>query len=392
MTAQEHASGHGEERPGGAAGTTGPAAVPPAVAPAGPLVGPSAGQPGGPSAGPRGSGFRPAPRVRLVDVAREAGLSKTSVSAALNGTGRLSDAVRAKAVETARRMGYRPNPTARHLRAGRARLIGYVVGEFAGEPWTYLDSAYFARLTAATAATALRHGYALVMLPAGTLHREWAELPLDAVIVADPVADDPLVEDFLAARIPVFSDASVAGRPGAHWVDVDAPAAVRESLGHLWDGGARRPALVVPDSTTRFHRQVRAAYGAWCAEHGAEERVTAVPAPGNGPVVRAVETALTADPPPDALFVVAEASPPLVMDAARRLGRAVPDDLRVVCVSEDDSAAHADPPVSTVSLRPAEVAEAGVAQLVAALAGDAEGSAGVLLTALLQVRASSAHR
>ncbi|WP_374050360.1 LacI family DNA-binding transcriptional regulator [Streptomyces roseicoloratus] len=31
-----------------------------------------------------------APRVRLVDVAREAGLSKTTVSAALNGTGRLS--------------------------------------------------------------------------------------------------------------------------------------------------------------------------------------------------------------------------------------------------------------------------------------------------------------
>ncbi|MFD7975091.1 LacI family DNA-binding transcriptional regulator [Streptomyces sp. NPDC059071] len=333
-----------------------------------------------------------APRVRLVDVAREAGLSKTTVSAALNGTGRLSPAVREKAVETARRMGYRPNATARQLRAGRARLIGYVVGEFAGEPWTYLDSPYFAQLTGATAAAALRHGYALVMLPAGTLQREWADLPLEAVIVADPVEGDPLVEDLLAARIPVFSDASVADRPGAHWVDVDTGAAVRESLDHLREGGAGRPALVLPDSTTRFHREVLAAYRDWCARHGADDLVTLVGEPGNGPAVRAVEQALKTEPRPDGLFVVAEASPPLIMDAARRLGLAVPADVRVVCVGEDESAAHADPPVSTLSLRPADVAEEGMALLVSALEGGGSTPAGVLLTARLQVRASSGHQ
>lgn len=324
-----------------------------------------------------------------MDVAREAGLSKTTVSAALNGTGRLSPAVRERARETARRMGYRPNATARQLRAGRARLIGYVVGEFAGEPWTYLDSPYFARLTSATASAALRHGYALVMLPAGTLHREWADLPLEAVIVADPVEDDPLVEDFLAARIPVFSDASVAGRTGAYWVDLDTEAAVRESLDHLRARGARRTALVLPDSTTRFHRHVHAAYRDWCARHGAEEAVTLVPAPGNGPVVRAVEEALAADPRPDGLFVVAEASPPLVLDAARRLGLAVPGDVRVVCVSEDSTAEHADPAVTTLSLRPEDVAEEGITLLVSALEGGGSTPPGVLLSARLQVRASS---
>ncbi|MFC8507800.1 LacI family DNA-binding transcriptional regulator [Streptomyces sp. NPDC057411] len=322
-------------------------------------------------------------------MAREAGLSKTTVSAALNGTGRLSPAVRERAQETARRMGYRPNATARQLRAGRARLIGYVVGEFAGEPWAYLDSPYFARLTSATAAAALRHGYALVMLPAGTLQREWADLPLEAVIVADPVEDDPLVEDFLAARIPVFSDASVADRSGAYWVDLDTEAAVADSLDHLRERGARRTALVLPDSTTRFHRHVLAAYRAWCARHGAEELVTLVPEPGNGPVVRAVEETLGAEPRPDALFVVAEASPPLVLDAARRLGLAVPGDVRVVCVSEDSTAAHADPAVTTLSLRPEDVAEEGIKLLVSALEGGDSTPPGVLLSARLQVRASS---
>ncbi|MEU3074214.1 LacI family DNA-binding transcriptional regulator [Streptomyces laurentii] len=336
----------------------------------------------------------PLPRVRLVDVAREAGLSKTTVSAALNGTGRLSPAVREKARETARRMGYRPNATARRLRAGRARLIGYVVGEFADVPWTSLESPYFARLTAATAATSLRRGYAVVLLPAGSLQSEWADLSLDAVIVADPVADDPVVEDLLAARIPVLSDRSVEGRSGAYWVDVDAGGAVGEALDHVRAQGARRPVLVVPDSTTRFHTEVCAAHRAWCAAHGAPERVVRAGSPGNGPVIRAVETALTGDPAadgarPDALLVVAEASPPLVLDAVRRLGLDVPGDVLLVCVSEDVTAEHTEPPVSTLSLRPEAIAEAGAEILVAVLEhGDREPS-GVLVPTRLDVRASS---
>ncbi|MDX2295071.1 MULTISPECIES: LacI family DNA-binding transcriptional regulator [Streptomyces] len=339
---------------------------------------------------PRPGAGGPAPRVRLVDVAREAGLSKTTVSAALNGTGRLSPEIREKARETARRMGYRPNATARQLRAGRARLIGYVVGELADTPWTFLESPYFARLTGATAATALARGYAVVLLPAGSLQSEWAALPLDAVVVADPVADDRIVEDLLAARIPVFSDRSVEGRPGAHWVDVDAADAVGQVLDHVHAQGARRPVLVVPDSTTRFHREVDAAHGAWCAARGLPKLTVRAAEPGNGPVIRAVETALGGRPErPDALLVVAEASPPLVLDAARRHGYDVPGDLLLVCVSEDETAVHTQPPVTTLSLRPDAVAEAGIAHLVAVLEQGLQETGGSLVPVRLDVRASS---
>ncbi|MFC9699575.1 LacI family DNA-binding transcriptional regulator [Streptomyces sp. NPDC056943] len=337
----------------------------------------------------------PTPRVRLVDVAREAGLSKTTVSAALNDTGRLSPAVREKARETARRMGYRPNATARQLRAGRAKLIGYVVGEAVDARSVFLESPYFARLTGATAATALRRGYAMVLLPAGSLQSEWADLPLDAVVVTDPDADDRIVDDVLAAGIPVFSDRSVEGRPGAYWVDVDTDAAVRSALDHFHEQGARRPVLVVPDSTTRFHTEVFAAHREWCAEHGLPERVVRVGEAGNGPVVRAVETALTGGPAgrrPDALLVVAEASPPLVLEAARRHGYDVPGDLLLACVSEDVTAEHTEPPVTTLSLRPEAIAEAGIEHLVRVLEQGGREPAGTLVPTRLDVRASSVRQ
>ncbi|WP_051874827.1 LacI family DNA-binding transcriptional regulator [Streptomyces exfoliatus] len=363
------------------------------------------------TSGSRHGGQRsePTPRVRLVDVAREAGLSKTTVSAALNDTGRLSPAVREKARETARRMGYRPNATARQLRAGRAKLIGYVVGEAADAPSVFLESPYFARLTGATAATALRRGYALVLLPSGSLQSEWADLPLDAVVVTDPGADDRIVDDVLAAGIPVFSDRSVEGRQGAHWVDVDIDSAVRSVLDHFREQGARRPVLVVPDSTTRFHAEVFAAHREWCAEHGLPERVVRAGEPGNGPVVRAVETALAGGPVadgdpaaggdrpgggdrPDALLVVAEASPPLVLEAARRHGYDVPGDLLLVCVSEDATAEHTEPPVTTLSLRPEAIAEAGIDHLVKVLEHGSREPSGTLVPTRLDVRASSVRR
>ncbi|WP_405860534.1 LacI family transcriptional regulator [Streptomyces sp. NBC_00090] len=375
-----------------------------------------------------GQHSEPTPRVRLVDVAREAGLSKTTVSAALNGTGRLSPAVREKARETARRMGYRPNATARQLRAGRAKLIGFVVGEAVDADSVFLESPYFARLTGATAATALRRGYAMVLLPTGSLQSEWADLPLDAVVVTDPDADDRIVDDVLAAGIPVFSDRSVEGRPGAYWVDVDTSEAVRTALDHLREQGARRPVLVVPDSTTRFHAEVFAAHREWCAEHDLPERVVRVGEPGNGPVVRAVETALAGGPTaggdrpdsgdradsgdrpdngdrsdaggrqpdagdrPDALLVVAEASPPLILEAARRHGYAVPDDLLLVCVSEDVTAEHTAPPVTTLSLRPEAIAEAGIEHLVAVLEHGLRQPLGTLVPTRLDIRVSSVRR
>ncbi|MFJ7496427.1 substrate-binding domain-containing protein [Streptomyces sp. NPDC097727] len=240
----------------------------------------------------------------------------------------------------------------------------------------------------------------MVLLPAGSPQSEWADLPLDAVVVADPVADDRIVDDVLAAGIPVFSDRSVEGRPGAHWVDVDAGTAVCETLGHLGKQGARRPVLVLPDSTTRFHTGVLAASREWCTAHGLPERVVRAEAVGNGPVVRAVETALAEAPAgatgegrerPDALFVVAEASPPLVLEAARRHGYEVPRDLLLVCVSEDVTVEHTEPAVTTLRLRPREVAEAGIELLVAVLEHGLRESAGVLVPTRLEVRASSSR-
>ncbi|SEK56804.1 LacI family DNA-binding transcriptional regulator [Nonomuraea pusilla] len=335
------------------------------------------------------------PRVRLVDVARAAGVSKTTVSDALNGAGRLPAATREHVQKVARSLGYRPNATARLLRAGHTRLLGVAAREYVETPWVYPELAYFAQIVTATTRAALAHGYGVVLLPTYGPDDCWLDMPLDGVFVIDPVQADPMVRDFLAAGVPVVADrralaeAADQARDIGRWVDFDYAAAVRQVLGHLEEAGAERVAVVAGATTACFHQQTTRAYLQWCAERRREPRIAYLPAPGVQPALDAVTELLAAPAPPDALLTLVELSPPLLLDTIRRLGRSVPDDLLLVCATEDPAARYTDPPISTLGFLPGQTAQAAVDLLVDCLEGRA-GDAGRLFSADFQARASSA--
>lgn len=67
--------------------------------------------------------------ANIRDVATAAGVSIASVSAVLNGTGRVGEGARQRIWAAVEAVGYAPNMVARSLRTGRSTLIGMVVGD-----------------------------------------------------------------------------------------------------------------------------------------------------------------------------------------------------------------------------------------------------------------------
>lgn len=63
-------------------------------------------------------------RVTMKKIAEVAGVSRASVSQALNGRGRMGDETRERIVKAAESLGYRPNTSALNMRAGNFRAIG----------------------------------------------------------------------------------------------------------------------------------------------------------------------------------------------------------------------------------------------------------------------------
>ncbi len=77
-----------------------------------------------------------APRVRLSDIAKAAGVSRGVVGCVLNGgkgNSRVAEATARRIMEMAKQMNYQPNPAAQQLKGMRTRLFGTLVAS-AGDP------------------------------------------------------------------------------------------------------------------------------------------------------------------------------------------------------------------------------------------------------------------
>lgn len=89
------------------------------------------------------------------DIAKAAGVSVASVSAALNNRGRLSEETRRRIWEAAEALGYAPNMAARSLRTGSTKLIGMVVGN--------ITNPFSAGLVRTVEREAIAHGFSVIV-------------------------------------------------------------------------------------------------------------------------------------------------------------------------------------------------------------------------------------
>src|ERR687883_392210 len=89
--------------------------------------------------------------VTLADIARELGVSKMTVSRAINDHPLINAETRARVLEVARRLNYQPNQHARALATNRSHLIGVVVPD--------LMHSYFAEIYRGVEAAARPLGY-----------------------------------------------------------------------------------------------------------------------------------------------------------------------------------------------------------------------------------------
>ncbi|MBI1373141.1 MAG: LacI family DNA-binding transcriptional regulator [Phycisphaera sp.] len=187
--------------------------------------------------------------VRLVDIAREAGVSRVAVGHVLNGSGgkhvRIADDTREKILKIARRMNYRPNLAAQQLRGARSQMIGVVLD-------TVNTPVMYNRL-AAIESEASRRGYRLMI---GQVHSE----PSGLITYLDDFAargvDGVLCLLDLMRSYREELRQTLAGRPnlvmhgkplieGGSCIRVDTTDAIYQAAGHLIDRGRNRVAMLL---------------------------------------------------------------------------------------------------------------------------------------------------
>lgn len=79
--------------------------------------------------------------VKIVDVAKQAGVSTASVSRVMSGMPGISEAVRTRVNAAVKSLGYRPDLAARRLRSGRTDTLGLIVSDICNPFFTEISRA-----------------------------------------------------------------------------------------------------------------------------------------------------------------------------------------------------------------------------------------------------------
>lgn len=327
------------------------------------------------------------------DVARAAEVSITTVSHALNGKGVVAEATRRRVVDAAARLGYQADALARGLRNNRIGAIGLVM-----RPLDALGSYrpegvdYFIRFAGAAAVESLDRGQCLMLirdLTSGSIPA--IAFAVDGYVVADPIANDPVLDLLLGRGIPVVSVGRDIGRNDfVDWVGADERVESRMVLDHLRSQGARRIALVVGTDLNAWNLDTEAHYRRWAEENRMETRIIRRDESSGEEGGRSAARELLAleDAAPDAVYCLTGRHAAGLLTDLQSAGRRTPEDVMVVAGSDSEQTRNSTPPITSVDLRPELVAQAAI-ELITGKLGDPAVSGPILIQSELLVRGTT---
>jgi DNA-binding LacI/PurR family transcriptional regulator len=271
-------------------------------------------------------------RVTIKEVAERAGVSRSTTSRALAGTGYVAEPVRQRVRRAADELGYVVDATARSLKQRSSRIIGVLVSD--------LRNAFYADLAYGAGRRAREAGFTMMLVDDGGEADDELEAARAFVasrvagVVMTPVSDAAAV--FLRRqRVPLVEVDRTFGTGDA--VVVDNRGAARSTTEHLLSLGHRRIALVIDETDWTTGRERRQGYADALAAAGLEFDPRRVVSSGwhADTTAAAARSLLTGSDRPTAVFAANNLLAEGVWRAAADLGLSIPGDLSVV--SFDDA-------------------------------------------------------
>ena len=334
-------------------------------------------------------------RVSIRDVAREAGVSVTTVSHALNGKGRLNAETRRRVREVADRLGYRPNPAARSLVSGRTGLIAAVPSLPRSLDIAFTEFGFFSELIIAATGVAVAREQALVVAPPGASWFVWDRVPLDGVLVLEPTIDEPALPDLRRRGVPFVTIApDPAGSTDDAVVRSDDPDGMARTLDHLAEQGAQRVGMIAPPPLNAFMRDATETYRRWCVRAGRPLVLESVELDElqrdqDSAYRRAIAAMCDRTPRVDALFVPIELAAVFVLETLLGRGLRVPHDIMLATTSDTGRGLLTSPQLTTLEWNYQELGRAATNLLLDLIDGVASAPCEIVVPTTLAARAST---
>ncbi len=242
--------------------------------------------------------------MSLKAIAKQLGISVTTVSRALNGYDDVSQETRARVQAEADRRGYRPNTLARRLKMGKIDAVGLV---FPVHP-VPLNNSVFMEMVGEISRELANHDIDLLLIADDDLADKHSYLRMvqsrrvDALIVAHTLDNDARLAQLQANGFPFLAlGRSQLARPYA-WFDFDNYAGTYRATRYLIEKGHQRIAMLGENNNQAFITQRRQGYLDALQESGLSDEWLRMLPPSRRAGYQAVEALLALPAPPQAII------------------------------------------------------------------------------------------
>ncbi|APX71502.1 LacI family DNA-binding transcriptional regulator [Companilactobacillus allii] len=305
--------------------------------------------------------------VKIDDVARLAGVSKTTVSRVLNNRGYLSDATIKKVHEAMESLNYQPNAVARQLFKKETKLVGLI--------FPTVDNPFFGQLVAALEKRLFDAGFKVLIgnsmndpKKEETYLKELISNQVDGLIVG---AQNRGIEEYHNTNLPVVAIDRV--------MNEDIPVIASDN----YMGGKLATELLINSGAkniintdgpvnleTPAHRR-REAYEDVMKEHRLVPHTHIVDFSWDIEKKRsAVEEMFVEYPEVDGVFATNDMDAALIWQVATSLGCQIPKDLKIVGYDGANSTRILLPELTTIEQPVEQMAKVAVKTLVSRIKGD----------------------
>ena len=291
-------------------------------------------------------------QVTIKDIARELGISPSTVSRALKDHPDISSETKKAVNALAEKLNYQPNIVALSLRQKKTNTIGVIIPE--------LVHFFFSTVISGIEDVAYQAGYSVILAQSNeSFEREKTDIKalfnsrVDGMLISlsRETKNFDHIESIISKGVPVVFYDRMYNNPNTSKVIVDDYTGAKEAVDHLIDQGYKQIANLESASRLMISADRKRGYVDSLKEHKLEVKDAwseECPSGSQEDAKKAALKLLSLPNPPDAIFAHSD---PIAMGAilaVKEKGLKIPQDVGIIGFSNSSYVTLLDPPLTTV--------------------------------------------
>ena len=285
-------------------------------------------------------------KTDINSVAKEAGVSITTVSRVINKVPTVNKENRRKVEEAVKKLGYKPSLIAQSLASGKRNTIALVIPRYEGVFYSF----YVMELLrgVGTLCDVLRLDLLLHLTDGKTgLNTQFA----GGVIFSDVIGNSQQIKDVLAENIPCIVINNYPEDLNVNCIAIDNAQGARLAVDYLIGLGHKKIAHITGDTVTQAARQRLEGYKKSLEKHKIEIKENYILGANysRASAREAAEKILTMDDRPTAIFAASDDMALEVMAVFMENGLKIPKDISIIGFDDDPKGLYG--PVALTTIR-----------------------------------------